>query len=95
MSGEPVKEGGELLKIAMKYDKAGKKGDADKQLQAALAYANVQRLFAQALRGTRFAHLATALALARSPSAHASHGSSQMKQRKVALPRPSRRSKKK
>lgn len=94
-SVDSVKEAGELLKIAMKYDKAGKKGDADKQLQAAIAYENVHRLFAQALRGTWFAHLAIALALPRSPSAHASHNSLQMKTRKAALPRPSRRSKKK
>eukprot|EP01043_Picozoa_sp_COSAG02_P096454 COSAG02_NODE_32745_length_511_cov_1.002427_2_plen_56_part_00 len=47
-----VKEGGELLKLAMKHDKAGKKGDAAKQLEAAEAYTHVKRLFAQALRGS-------------------------------------------
>ena len=49
--GNPVREAGELLKIALKNDKAGKKGDSEKQLQAALGYAAVQRLFAQAIRG--------------------------------------------
>ena len=49
--GNPVREAGELLKIALKNDKAGKKGDSEKQLQAALGYAEVQRLFAQAIRG--------------------------------------------
>ena len=46
-----MKEAGELLKIALTNDKAGKKGDSEKQLQAALGYTEVQRLFAQATRG--------------------------------------------
>ncbi len=51
-SGEnALKEGGELLKLAMKYDKAGKK-DAGQQLEAAKAYTLVKRLFEEALRGS-------------------------------------------
>jgi hypothetical protein len=51
MSSDAVKEATVLLKFAQKNDKAGKKGDAAKQLQAAKEYVTVQRLFAQALKG--------------------------------------------
>lgn len=60
-AGEAVKEAGELLKIALKDDKDGKRGDASKQLQAALAYVGVQRLFAQVLRGSCVACIAVPL----------------------------------
>jgi len=53
MASDPVKEAMELLKIAMKDDKAGKKGDSAKQLAAATAYLQVQRLFAEAIKGER------------------------------------------
>jgi hypothetical protein len=51
MASDPVKEATELLRIAMKDDKLGKKGDAAKQLAAATAYLQVQRLFVEALKG--------------------------------------------
>ena len=54
-------------------DRDGKKGDTNKQLQAALAYVKVQRLFAQALRGQCIGTStgsAAALLCLRSPSAH-------------------------
>lgn len=52
-ASDPVKEAMELLKIAMKDDKLGKKGDSAKQLAAATAYVEVERLFEQALKGER------------------------------------------
>ena len=48
MSSDVVKEGAELLKLAMASDKKGKKGDKAKQLDAAIMYLQAQRLFTRA-----------------------------------------------